>query len=633
MSVSPEAPCKGERGPWWLRLDPFLLLVVALGFFFGAVAGWHFLQHSRLLWDHPLHDRNAHYLTGQVLALSIQQGNFAELLHQLDNMRVWGPLHGFLLAGLFLVAGPDYRLAVLPSLIGYVAAGILAFCIVRRCLRDGGAWGGLFTALCFWASPLCAALATDVMLENPGVCLILLIVYLYLRTVQDGSARACRWLCVALTLLFLLKYNFWVIALGGIGLVDMARRSGFYLDILAKLRPTPSLSAWLLGNVRRPLLWIAFLALGGVFALHLTGGGTMAAGRFSISLQSPHNLLQVAWIALFVEVVLRLRTASGNAWLAEMPASVSTFLGWHVLPASMYFLLPKRLGYFFWFLSPGNSETTIEYPPGLTVLNETLSTFYMPGAWGAILLLGLFAVGLWGLRKASAGSSAVFVLFLLGAALFIMHPNRKFRYVYSFVPFLMLGAGVGFAWLLNLLGRWQAGRLRPALGTLTLAGFGALLLPHWIDPPATPMAGVNSAGASTLDVSDAYLPHLEGTQRTLLVSNIDARFYLRWTFLERYRGLKRVLLVLPPLGDDAEANRETFRRWLERSGCDSVVLVQVEDGSPFGGLGDTKGADKLPQLLAEAPGFRPVLDREAPHSCRVTLWRRQDTQTAQRQSP
>src|SRR5438128_2216799 len=83
-------------------LAPALVVVLAMIPAWFAYA--RFLEEPRQLWDRGPHDRNAHYLLGQSLALDVSQHDWANLLHDLDSSRMWGPLHGFLV-GLIELAG------------------------------------------------------------------------------------------------------------------------------------------------------------------------------------------------------------------------------------------------------------------------------------------------------------------------------------------------------------------------------------------------------------------------------------------------------------------------------------------------------------------------------------------------
>ena len=72
---------------------------------------------------------------------------------------------------------------------------------------------GLVAALFIAASPAHRAYATDIMLESLGAALSLLALYCYLLTVQgqpDETGKA-RCLAAALLLLFLEKYNYWLL--------------------------------------------------------------------------------------------------------------------------------------------------------------------------------------------------------------------------------------------------------------------------------------------------------------------------------------------------------------------------------------------------------------------------------------
>src|SRR5436190_23454244 len=105
QSVASEPlPPDHSLGPRWL---PPLVLVGAL-----AVAAFiyaYFWQHSRELWWWMGHDRHTHYMFGLNLALDLGTGNLVRLFHDIDRMRVWGPLHPFLVAFVELAAGPDHR--------------------------------------------------------------------------------------------------------------------------------------------------------------------------------------------------------------------------------------------------------------------------------------------------------------------------------------------------------------------------------------------------------------------------------------------------------------------------------------------------------------------------------------------
>src|SRR5262249_40396445 len=137
----------------------------------------HFLATHRHLWDSGTHDRNAHYLYVLRLATDVRQGEVLRLLEDLNSTRVWPPLQGVVGAAVLLVGGLDYRLAVLPSLAGWVATVVFGFLCARRAVRHGGNLAGFVAAVFILASPGHRAFATDVMLESLGAGLTLAVLY------------------------------------------------------------------------------------------------------------------------------------------------------------------------------------------------------------------------------------------------------------------------------------------------------------------------------------------------------------------------------------------------------------------------------------------------------------------------
>jgi hypothetical protein len=83
---------------------------------------------ARGIWWGLQHDRNAHFLQGLKLGMGVRQLDWVSVGAELERMQVWGIVHAFLLGLIQLLAGPDHRLAVVPSLImwcGSIAIGFM----------------------------------------------------------------------------------------------------------------------------------------------------------------------------------------------------------------------------------------------------------------------------------------------------------------------------------------------------------------------------------------------------------------------------------------------------------------------------------------------------------------------------
>ena len=132
------------------------------------------------------------------LATDAQNLRIYRFLDDINQARVWPPLQGLLTAGVLLVGGLDYRLAVLPSLAGWVGTVFFGYLLAKRALPTGGVFAGLIAALFIVASPAHRAYGTDIMLESVGACLTLVVLYCYLVLVQARPQAVWTGRCLGL---------------------------------------------------------------------------------------------------------------------------------------------------------------------------------------------------------------------------------------------------------------------------------------------------------------------------------------------------------------------------------------------------------------------------------------------------
>jgi 4-amino-4-deoxy-L-arabinose transferase-like glycosyltransferase len=113
-----------------------------------------------------------------------------------------------------ILGGIDLRLAILPSLFGWICTIVLAFLIARRLFTDRytGTVAGALAVTFAIASPAFRLITADVMLEGLGAALTATCLYLYLRARAERD-RGSLWraLALALTVLFFEKSNYWVL--------------------------------------------------------------------------------------------------------------------------------------------------------------------------------------------------------------------------------------------------------------------------------------------------------------------------------------------------------------------------------------------------------------------------------------
>jgi 4-amino-4-deoxy-L-arabinose transferase-like glycosyltransferase len=147
-------------------------------------------------------DEGYHALHGLRIAEELREGSLLRLAYDSYRSVYWPPLHAWYLALFFLVFGVTAEIARDSSLVALVAsAGALALAGRRA---DGPA-AGLVAALAFLLSPMVATLSSQVLLELPGLALLLASVALY----AGGRSRVLLGLSIFAT--FLTRANYGVL--------------------------------------------------------------------------------------------------------------------------------------------------------------------------------------------------------------------------------------------------------------------------------------------------------------------------------------------------------------------------------------------------------------------------------------
>jgi hypothetical protein len=629
----PARPAGQTSGPLVATADPrwdnwaWPALVFGLAAVLAAGFYARFLAVHRHLWDHPLHDRNAHYLYALRLATDLRQGDLLRFLDHLNQAAVWPPLHGLLAAVVLLFGGLDCRVAVLPNVAAWVGTVVFGFLTARRALPHGGITAGLAAALFIAASPAHRAFATDVMLESLGACLSLAVLYAYLRAVQaPGDGRGTgRWLGLALTALFLHKYNYWLLLVLALAAAEIAARRR---QVVSHLRPALAscdFRGWCRREVRRPLAWILVLLLGAVAAIGLLKPGPVSLGGQTVSLYPPHNLIHLAYVAFFLRLALWWRMR-GRVWATGLDVRIQEVIRWHAWPAAAWLLLPRHPSHFLWYLSLANADAPrpIDVAAGARNCGCWLMEDYHPDLALTVLAGVLCVAGLLAWPRLRRGGPAVLWLVLLAGGLTILHPNQKGRNLHSWVAAGWVAGGIGLASLLYGPLTARRPRIRPWLAAGALAGVA------WAQGPALLGAGHAIEGGpkadrpSLMDLTDAYLPDIAGSGRAALLAAVPIRTLTQWAVLERCGRLDRLEEHWWGFAADRAGNRAAFASWLRTTSCDTLVFVGSLPGQPSweGGPECQRHAELL-ELLGLQDAFRLVKERDFPeHGCRVLVWRR-----------
>lgn len=610
-----------RQNDWLLPALGILTALVLAGCLYGR-----FLSVDRSLWYNPYHDRNAHYLYGLKLATDVENGRVLQLLNDLNKARIWPPLHGMATAAVLLIGGRDYRLAVLPSLAGWVATVVLGFLVARRAAPQGGALAGSIAAVFVAASPAHRAYAVDIMLESLGAALSLLVLYCYLLTVQG---RACeigkaRCLAAALLLLFLEKYNYWLLVVLALLAAEGVSRGRLYwhagrvlLQVLDR--------RWIAAQLCQPLNWIAGILLLASAYIYQRGEHPLQLFGRSFSLYPPHNLIHLAYIVMFIRLA-RWWWQQGRQWARQIDPRLRQIVLWLICPIAAWFLLPKHPSYFVWYLSFADRapHQHMDFLGGFRDYATWAVQDYHGSLASGLLAAVLCLCGLLAWRRLRPGGVAVLALLLLASVLTPLHPNHKGRMLHSWMPALWVTAGLGAAAVIYSRGTKWLPRLRPWLSGAIVAAAAWMNYPALCADGRAVEGGPHIEHPSMLDVTDAYLSKIQGSERTLLLTSLPLKPMAQWTWLEYFGNFDYLEERWYGFGDSGADNRRGFAHWLQTTACDTLVFCETTicragvDSGPECAL-----HDELKEMLSGQQSFRLAEVHELKHlACRVQIWRR-----------
>jgi hypothetical protein len=299
---------------------------------------------------------------------------------------------------------------------------------------------------------------------------------------------------------------------------------------------------------------------------------------------------------------------------------------WGLLaPIAASFLVPHRLSVFLWYTGPLNKTAVLPLP-----LDETFRFYvqsliheYHPAAWCLMLVVVLATIAVVLHRHLHHGWLAVALLTGLSMVLVMVHPNQQTRFLHSWLPAMWVLAGAGAGALLYQVSFDRLGRVRPILAAAVVIALLLAIGPAWRGPGYAGGCGAPSS-PNTLDISDAYLPHLNDANR-VAVFIAQGEPFANWTYRERFRRSRGIedttwWLRLTPVGDVPRQ----LPAWLAAKGVDSLVVIEFSRESPHWRPGHEQQvaaavAAVMPQQSDFTLSHRSYLDR---HGCTVTLWQR-----------
>ncbi|WP_322513805.1 glycosyltransferase family 39 protein [Rhodopseudomonas palustris] len=561
------------------RLDLLAFLIVLAAAI--AIAGVMFADYYRspdLLWRYYYHDRNSHYSFGLDLALAMRDLDPVWFFTELEKAKVWPPLHGLVLSAVLLVGGIDYRLGIVPSLIGWVATIAFTWLIARRLIA--GRMEGLFAAavatILTAASPAFRLISADVMLEGLGAGLSAAALWAYLHAAA-APEKAARWrlLAVILTALFFHKGNYWGLLLAPIAIAfatEHWRATLATARAVGRVRVGAAIAALL----RQPLLILAALMAALVGYIYARGPTALELFGKSVSLYPPENLTTIAYALVFLWWALlwwRHKAAIDRA--LGIPGRA--LLYWHITPIAISFLLPHRLSRFLWFVGPANNPQGDGLWHSARFYWHVFADAFHTQPWLAIPALAFAVIGALGIRRLAPGARVVFLFAALAWIGVLIHPQHQGRFMSTWVFAVWICSGVGAGLMLGRLRGLLSAWVRATVAGAAAASLLLVNVGHAIPEVAYTYAIHPSpnSGPSDLGLIRPYLDELNGAREVTVLATFGSSKLFAWVIREHCRCH---MIVPDPFIADL-ATREDVRRVaaerIARSTADIIVTIDA----------------------------------------------------------
>lgn len=580
-----------------------------------------------LLWRDIYHDRNGHYDFGLTLALALRELNPIDFLSQVEKSRVWGPFHGLVLSVIQLVGGIDYRLAIVPSLIGWTVTVIFSALIAFRFFTDPAqrAFAAVIAAAFVMASPTFGMLGSDVMLEALGAALSAIGLWAWIVAREDlQSSRRWRFLAIVLTLLFFHKGNYWGLLVASLGAVWLAQDFGKLVTLARSALPNVSVTRVLSALIRDPLLIASAAVALAVIAIMLRGPTAIELFGKPVSLYPPANLATAAYALLFVRLAILWRQHRSSIEPLLGVSGRQVFL-WHVVPVAISFLLPKRLSTFLWFVGPSNSGAKGSYRlmDGVIIYWDSFSAGFSSAPWVAVLALVLFAVALLRLRSFSRQTWIVFAFAGISLLAVLIHPQRQGRFLGSWIFAVWIGAGVGAGVLLGLLLPLRLHILRWVAATIIVAAFAYSLTRQTPSSQSYFHSIRTVTGPSNIDLVRPVLPDIRRARTLGMAATFGKSQLLHWTAQEDCKCRKEFAAFDPGAGNSRSDVRAAALEYFARSRADRIVLIDAKSDKL---VLDVLGweYDKLAGIVDAAQAqqrYARVAEYQVPaYGARVSVW-------------
>ena len=388
-------------------------------------------------------------------------------------MGMWPPVFPLLEAPVFLIVGRGYAVAEtfvsMLFAVGVMVAFAAGFVTGAPRLSAAGRWGGLaagaIMAALFSLSPIGRAYGSVVMLEVPGVLLLLACLAAWMRHEGESSPRRATVVAVLTLTLFLCKYNYGILWMVAMAVTEAVKLPGGAPAWARRVRREVG-RPWL--RSRFGIYVLSVLAL--VVIIILTGGWSGRIGRTTVSVRSPANAALFLGWSLAAAALLHPRRNLGTwrLFLHELPPLWGRFLAIVGLPVFLWLLVPLHMRGFANFVGNRDSGIPLLSSEGLLYYVRSFLVDFSPTPWVG---WGALAGGLLGAAVLWVHSPRMRILpvgLASGLVLTTLHRYKDPRFFFTVAPFFWACGAAGLVVLLSS-GRDRTRRTLGRVAAVTLA--------------------------------------------------------------------------------------------------------------------------------------------------------------------
>jgi hypothetical protein len=221
---------------------------------------------------------------------------------------------------------------------------------------------------------------------------------------------------------------------------------------------------------------------------------------------------------------------------------------------------------------------------------------------------------------------AILFFVILATLATLPHPNRKSRFLHSWIAAGWVGAGVGLVCLIPPRAASRVRRLAIGAAAGTVTVLAVAHAPGFVAAGDSTERGHDDyLPASTRDLTDFYLPHIAGSDRVAIFATMEMKHLLRWSYMERGGHRRNLEVEYKDIGPSAEENHREFDEWLRRTDCDTIVFIDVPQGTYFYELTSQPAAvgDQLREMLTSQAVFQLTSSRAfSLYGCAVFVFKR-----------